>query len=157
MNQNACCFSGHRPEKLNTSETAIKSALKKEISAAINGGITVFISGMARGVDLWAAKLVLDFKTAEPNIQLLCALPYKNFGSKWKEQWRTLYSDVIGQADSIKTFYPSFTFQSFQERNRWMVDHSSRIIAVYNGSKGGTFNTLKYANKKKKEVCIIPD
>ena len=34
-------------------------------------------------------------------------------------------------------------------RNRYMVDRSSRLIAVYNGvPKGGTFQTLAYAMKK---------
>ena len=34
-------------------------------------------------------------------------------------------------------------------RNRYMVDRSGRLIAVYNGvPKGGTYQTLLYAMKK---------
>lgn len=50
-----CCFTGHRPEKINSSNEIIKSALEKEIHQAISDGFTVFISGMSRGVDIWAA------------------------------------------------------------------------------------------------------
>jgi len=51
LRQHRCCFTGHRPEKLERMQWLIKHDLKKEILRAIDGGITVFISGMARGVD----------------------------------------------------------------------------------------------------------
>ena len=35
----------------------------------------------------------------------------------------------------------------FQIRNEWMVNHSSRVIAVFNGEMGGTKNTIDYASK----------
>ena len=39
-----------------------------------------------------------------------------------------------------------------------MVDHSSRLIAIYNGSPGGTRNTIEYAKRKKPEIAIFdPD
>jgi hypothetical protein len=37
-----------------------------------------------------------------------------------------------------------------------MVDHSSLVIAVFNGERGGTKNTLDYA-KRKGVACIIID
>ena len=40
--------------------------------------------------------------------------------------------------------------------NVWMVDHSSRVIAYYNGSAGGTKNTIDYARKQNIQV-IEPD
>lgn len=57
-----CCFTGHRPEKLGAPEEKIKAALKKEIRTAVSEGYSVFISGMARGVDVWAAELVLELR-----------------------------------------------------------------------------------------------
>ncbi|MGM9641005.1 MAG: SLOG family protein [Faecousia sp.] len=53
------CFTGHRPEKLTRSDRAIKKDLEKEIRQAIADGLIVFITGMARGVDIWAAQIVL--------------------------------------------------------------------------------------------------
>jgi len=40
----------------------------------------------------------------------------------------------------------------FQKRNEWMVDHSNRVIAYYNGAPGGTENTIDYALSKGIEV-----
>lgn len=150
------CFTGHRPEKLKTDAAQIIVALAAEIDSAIADGVTEYISGMARGTDLWAASLVLERKRDNPAIKLICAIPYEGFETGWAEEWQRMYREACAQADEIKVFYPRFTYASFQERNRWMVDHSARIIAVFNGEKGGTKNTLAYAQKHDTRVCIIP-
>ena len=46
------CFTGHRPEKLTRSDRAIKKDLEKEIRQTVADGLNVFITGMARGVDI---------------------------------------------------------------------------------------------------------
>lgn len=46
-----CCFTGHRPEKLDQSEHLVKASLEKAIRAAISDGFTTYISGVARGTD----------------------------------------------------------------------------------------------------------
>ena len=56
------CFTGHRPEKLRQTEKDICKGLEREIQSAICNGIHVFISGMARGVDIWAAEIVLRLR-----------------------------------------------------------------------------------------------
>ena len=40
-------------------------------------GVTHFISGMAQGVDLYAAEIVLELKEQYPQITLECAIPYE--------------------------------------------------------------------------------
>ena len=50
------CFTGHRPEKLNRSEKSVLDGLETAIRQAIADGSNVFISGMARGVDIWAER-----------------------------------------------------------------------------------------------------
>jgi hypothetical protein len=42
-------------------------------------------------------------------------------------------------------------------RNRYMVDHSSHMIAMYNGMpKGGTAQTVQYARRQSVETDILP-
>ena len=60
MRNKTCCFTGHRPEKLSVNTEFVKEQLKKAIKGAIADGYKIFISGMARGVDIWAAELVLE-------------------------------------------------------------------------------------------------
>ena len=65
------CFTGHRPEKLKQSESVIVKALETAIKEAIADGKNVFISGMARGVDIWAAEIVLRLRNEGQNVKLI--------------------------------------------------------------------------------------
>ena len=40
-------------------------------------------------------------------------------------------------------------------RNRYLVDHSSMLIAVYDGMLGGTMYTLSYAMKRGLETVVL--
>jgi uncharacterized phage-like protein YoqJ len=150
-----CCFTGHRPEKLSDSEPLIKSALEKAIRQALSDGFTVFITGMSRGVDLWAAQIVLRWREENQKIKLICASPYKGFEKRWPEAWENLYVSVLKQADHVRFIGNGYTTDVFQRRNEWMVDHAARVIAVYNGTPGGTQNTIEYAKHLGIECEVI--
>lgn len=145
LREHRCCFTGHRPEKLTISEHEIKAALESKIQAAIADGYQTFISGMARGVDLWAAEIVLRLRAEGLPIHLVCASPYEGFENRWRAEWRELYRRIWAKADFVKYICTGYSPACFQIRNEWMVDRSARVIAVYNGTSGGTCNTLKYA------------
>jgi uncharacterized phage-like protein YoqJ len=147
LRKHRCCFTGHRPEKLSRTERAIKSDLKKEIKLAIKDGCTVYLTGMARGTDLWAAEIVLALRKRNKDLKLICAIPYEGFELRWSEQWQTLYRQVLAEADLVKVIGKGYHPGIFQIRNEWMVDRSSRVIAVYNGQAGGTKNTICYADR----------
>ena len=149
-----CCFTGHRPEKLNAPEKVVCEALEQEIRRAIADGLTVFISGMARGVDIWAAEIVLRLRDSGMPIRLICASPYQGFEQGWSTDWQKRYNAILATADLVRFICPGYSRSCFQIRNEWMVNHSARVIAVYNGEKGGTRNTLEYAKKMSVE-CIV--
>lgn len=149
-----CCFTGHRPEKLNMSEKEDISWLDAEIRQAIKDGFVTFISGMARGVDIWAAEIVLRLRDAGAPIHLICASPFEGFEKSWSEEWKKRYQGVLAAADIVKYVCKGYSRACFQIRNEWMVDRSARVIAVYNGGPGGTKNTLEYAKKHNVEqIC----
>lgn len=84
-----CCFTGHRPEKLSIPESKVKAALQKEIRLAIADGINVFITGMASGVDIWAAEIVLELrKKEELPLKLIAASPHPGFENRWSIEWQ---------------------------------------------------------------------
>jgi len=150
-----CCFTGHRPEKLHCSEAFIRSELMKQTIAAIEDGKRTFISGMSRGVDIWAAEAVLSLRKELPTLRLIAAVPYPSFEQRWSHEWQHRYYDVLAQSDLIKYICPQFSLSSYQQRNIWMVDHSSLLIAVFNGSAGGTKNTLDYARSQNVRTVLI--
>lgn len=144
-----CCFTGHRPEKLHQPEAVIVTELEKEIRNAVAEGFTTFISGMARGTDIWAAEIVIKLKDEGEDIKLIAASPYDGFERNWSLDWQKRYAAVMRKADLIRFICPGYSKTCFQIRNEWMVDHSARVIAVFNGEPGGTKNTIDYATEKK--------
>ena len=143
-----CCFTGHRPEKLAASPEEVKAWLEAQIDKAIADGYVTFISGCAMGVDIWAGQIVLRRKADHPSIHLIAATPWPGFPNRWNEEWRQQYNDLLRSADLVVNVCTHYHNGVFQQRNEWMVDHSNRVIAYYNGSPGGTKNTIDYAVSK---------
>ncbi|OUQ26179.1 hypothetical protein B5E77_09570 [Lachnoclostridium sp. An131] len=150
-----CCFTGHRPEKLNRSEVEIKKDLEGAILQAIDDGFVTFITGMARGVDIWAGEIILQLRKNNPNLHLIAASPYDGFESRWSADWQRRYKDILDQADLVRFVCNGYSKSCFQIRNEWMVNRSARVIAVYNGEPGGTRNTIEYAERNKVECFKI--
>lgn len=145
-----CAFTGHRPQKLDLTEAEIKPLIEKEIALALSEGYLTFITGMAEGVDMWAAELVLEARAAHPEVRLICALPYPGFCAR-----RTACAPILAAADGVVSVCPERTRDCYQRRNCCMVDSASRLIAVYGGGPGGTRNTLDYA-RGRCDMRIIP-
>ena len=74
--QYRCAFTGHRPEKVVGSEGKIIVELRKEILKAIDDGYRVFLTGMSRGVDLWAADIVIELRRYNKDLKLMCVIPF---------------------------------------------------------------------------------
>ena len=149
------CFTGHRPHKLHQSESVVIDLLEAKIKEAIGDGFVTFISGMAWGVDLWAAEIVLRLKAEGYPIHLIAAVPYDGFEKSWSEEWKQHYYSVLSNADFVKYVCDHYHRGCFQIRNEWMVDHSSRLIAVYTGEPGGTKNTIDYAVRKGVQTVFV--
>lgn len=145
--EHCCCFTGHRPEKLTRSEFEIRIDLETEIQNAIADGFTTFVTGMAKGVDLWSAEIVLRLRNDGQPIHLVCAIPYAGFEAGWSADWQQRYRTVLHTADAVNYVCVFRCRGCYHIRNRWLVDHSSRVIAVYNGQLGGTKNTINYAGR----------
>lgn len=150
-----CCFTGHRPEKLSVPEAEVKAWLEKQIDQAIADGFVTFITGCAMGVDIWAGQIVLDRKVVNADIHLIAAVPWPGFARRWNEEWKNQYDDLIRRSDLVVNVCEHYHKGVFQQRNEWMVDRSNRVIAFYNGSAGGTRNTIEYAQRKGIEVCVF--
>lgn len=155
MRLHRCCFTGHRPEKLRRSEREIRIDLENEIRSAIQDGYITFITGMARGVDIWAGEIVLQLKHEGFPIHLICACPFPGFEESWNIEWQKRYRTVLDLADLVRYISARYSRACFQTRNEWLVNHSSRVIAVYNGQPSGTKNTINYAISRRIPVFRI--
>lgn len=156
-----CCFTGHRPQKLGYGENSIQcDELKNRLEELIielieKEGVTHFISGVALGVDTYAANIVLKLKSNYPMITLECAIPCETQAVKWNERDRDIYYDLISKSDKETLLQQKYTSDCMQKRNEYMVDNSDYVIAVWNGKPSGTGNTVKYARKNNKMVLLV--
>ena len=161
-----CAFTGHRPQHLpfgmNENDercTDLKETLKEQIINLIETeDVTHFITGMALGIDLYAAELVLDLKARYPSITLESAIPCETQAVKWLAAQRERYYDIAAQCDKETMLQCHYSPDCMDKRNRYMVDHADYILAVWNGCPSGTGNIVRYAYKKGKSIIVInPD
>lgn len=153
----ACCFTGHRPEKCKGTEADIRKQLNDEIRKAINDGFSFFITGMAPGVDTWAAEEVLKIKAEITGIELICAVPFEGVEKNRTPELQSRFREILNKADNITYICPKYTRWCFHARDEWMVNLAARVIAVFNGTHGGTEFTINYAKKNNRDLVLIND
>lgn len=158
-----CCFTGHRPSRLpwgSHEEDPRCLRLKKQLDSAIlqayEQGYRHFICGMARGADLYFCEAVLALRSLHPEITLEAAIPFLGQADYWPIAERQRWNALLLQCDFETVVQHHYSNGCMDRRNRYMVDHSSLLIAVYDGiPSGGTKNTLLYALKNDLQVSIL--
>ncbi len=151
MNVKKCCVTGHR--NLPAGRLSfVEKELRKEILRAIEDGYTHFISGFADGIDLLLSSIVVEIKQNNPHLQLEAAIPFVGI-IKTKDK---KFHELFQHCDKVSICFEKYSKFCFIIRNRYMVDNSDRIIAVYdNRNSGGTFSTINYAYWQERDVRII--
>lgn len=163
LNSTTACFTGHRSQKLpwrfNEEDVrckVMKAALHTEIEKAIQRGYKTFLCGMALGFDIICAETVIDLKQQYNDIKIIGALPCRTQDIKWSPRDRERYKLLLTQLDGIRCIYDEYLgAECMLERNKFMVNNSSLIIALFNGLPGGTKSTIDFARKQGLEVVII--
>jgi uncharacterized phage-like protein YoqJ len=162
---------GHRPQKLGN-EFDMKGPYSEYIISQLQKIFDQYkpdnvISGLAIGFDQILALVALD-----NNINLTAAIPFKGQETKWPQSSQDIYNEILAHPlttvviidDKLDITNPTTTFwqisNAMQKRNEWMVDQlidiEDQLVRVWDGSKGGTYNCIKYAKKTIGENRIIP-
>lgn len=158
MNEKTICFSGHRPEKLPESPQLvndIKSLLYFSIYESINQGYTRFLTGLARGIDLWAGVYVAEFKEKNPDIQLIAVSPFRKHIDGFKGEEREDLQTILRCADEIIFTSENYSRNVYEIRNRYMVEHSDKLIAFVSNYRSGTGQTIRIAKEAGIEIKTV--
>ena len=154
MQKKTCCVTGHRdlPQK---EINRIKAALRKAIEKAVADGFTCFMSGFAEGVDQYFAEIVLEMQKSNPALELVAVIPYqKRLDNLRQKKWTY---DMLEACTDVVVIREEYQPSVYSHRNRYMVEHSDRVIAVYDSrKKGGTAGTIRFTHTMKKELREIP-
>ena len=147
-----CCFTGHRPAKLPWGSREedprclrLKARLLDAVRSAYDDGFRHFICGMALGCDFYFAEAVLALRTEHPDITLEAAVPCPAQAEGWTAEAQERYRRLLSRCDYETMVQDHYSPGCMQRRNRYMVDHSALVIAVFDGRSGGTRQTLAYA------------
>ena len=158
----SCCFTGHRPMKLpwgmNERDprcTALKLELAARLEAIYALGYRHFLCGMAIGCDMFFAEAVLALRDVHGDVTLEAAIPFGDQPGRWDEAQRRRYNSLIDRADKVTVLQIGYTSDCMMQRNRYMVDRSSLLLACFDGRPGGTMNTILYAERSGVKTVVI--
>lgn len=106
---------------------------------------------MAQGVDLiWAITAI------KIGIPFIAAVPFSGQEKIWPKKSQDLYNRIIAKASEVVfVSEPGPAAWKYQVRNKWMVDRSDILVAVWDGSSGGTENCYRYAESIDKPIHRI--
>ena len=143
-------FTGHRPEDLPNQgwvARTISSELQKlEVDK-------VFV-GMAAGVDLIAGCVAVD-----AGYPVVACKPWAGHKPRLDKVNQQQYEKILGNASQVVDVDPNCNYPGvwvYHNRNKFMVDNSDLVVAVWSGKQsGGTFACVKYAKQKSKPLLQL--
>ena len=160
--ETTCSFTGHRPEKLPWRRDerdprclALKERLAAAVEDAYDRGMRHFLCGMARGADFYFCDAVLELRERRSGVTLEAVIPCEEQAARWSERERERWFSLVERCDGETMLQHHYDKGCMLRRNRYLVDHSSMLIAVYDGMLGGTMYTLSYAMKRGLETVIL--
>ncbi len=153
---NSVAFTGHRfVSEYKLSE--LISNLRSTIIEHYNAGFRVFITGMAIGFDTIAAEELICLRLEElPNIYIKAVVPFKGQEERWSLKHQNDYKRILEEVDEVIVLSDHFYKGCEKDRNTFMLNHSSRVIAYFDGiPRGGTYDTILKAEKKGMKITNI--
>lgn len=151
-------ITGHRPDKLggyNDFENLRGALMLKMRDFFTEKGVTTLVSGMALGTDQWAAETALEM-----GIKVTAMIPCLNQDKMWPDLARTHYYGILdrirfAQGHIIYVSLRDYEKGCMHRRNLEIVNSSDEILAVWNGSKGGTKDCVRSATQAGLPVTVL--
>lgn len=143
---------GHRPNKLGGYSQSAQEVLHKlATNFLLESKPDKIISGMALGWDMAWARAAQRL-----GIPVIAAVPFAGQESIWPVESRRAYVEVLNKcADVVYVCEQGYAPWKMQIRNQWMVDNCTSLVALWNGTEGGTANCVKYAEKMYKPIINL--
>ncbi|MBQ8965574.1 SLOG family protein [Ruminococcus sp.] len=162
-----CCFTGHRSRDLpfggDVSRQGVKnliSTIQLVCSRAYEAGYRTFMTGMADGADIICGSVIMDMMNdvRYKGMKLICVLPYREQRRELSSAGdRYIHSLLLERAEYVVVTGEAHDRGRYRERNQYMVDHSSALIAVYKEKQrgSGTLQTINMAKRAGLTTHII--
>ena len=155
MKEITLSFTGHRPEKIDgyatnprEVELRVREALAEATKMFYRHGYRRFMTGMADGVDLWAADEILRaVESGEmAEAEIVAVVPFK--GHHRTTHAPELYERVLAEASEVVYICEEYHHNSYTLRNDFLVVNASALVAYCEGTPGGTKYTMRRARRE---------
>ena len=166
-----CAFTGPRPEKCNFSDDdlddrfkTLQEVIRKQIIDLYYEGYEFFLTGMSRGVDMWCAEVVLYLQDKLPSLKLIAVIPFQGQEELWSNDYKREYYHILDNCYKVINITPTiksstYLNQCYLNRNRFMVDKSQVLLAVYSDKtadvRSGTRATVNFARRLNRRIIYI--
>lgn len=141
---------GHRPDKLGGYADSVLARLERGATRylQLQAPVTKVISGMALGWDqAWA---VAAHKLGIP---FIAAIPFAGQEGKWPEESQSRYRALLRHAAEVVVVCEGgYQPAKMQVRNMWIVDRCDKLVALWDGTPGGTANCVRYAEEMRRPI-----
>lgn len=160
--ETTCCFTGHRPDKLpwgldeqDSRCVALKQTIAREMEGLYLRGFRHFISGMAQGCDLYFVEAALSLRERYPDVSVEGAVPCPTQADRWPAEIRRRWRAALDACDLETVVQQHYDRFCMHRRDRYLVDRSAAILAVFDGTSGGTQYTLNYAMNRRLDILLL--
>lgn len=145
---------GHRPDKVGGYGPAADQR-RRDLAYnwfAANRPARV-ISGMALGWDTAVAEAAYNL-----GIPFVAAVPFEGQESRWPDLSQRTFRALLAVAAEVVIVSPGgYSVGAMHARNHWMVDHADKVLALWDGSDGGTAGCVRYADRVRRSVVNLWD
>lgn len=143
---------GHRPNKLGGySNDAFNNLVQIAQKQLLILKPEYVISGMALG---WDQALAMASNLS--SIEFDAYIPFSGQANAWPYPSQKRYEWLLNRArNKIYICEPGYAAWKMQKRNEAMVDACDTILAMYNGTSGGTANCIRYAQQQNKTIINL--
>lgn len=146
-----CAFTGHR----NLANTGFDELLlERVVENLVKTGTTRFLCGMAVGFDMKAAQAVIVLKN-KYNLELVACLPCENQSERYSEKNRRLYKEILSVCDETVILEKEYKSGCMHKRDRYLVDNCDVLVSFLRKTSGGTYYTVKYAERQGKKIIEL--
>lgn len=147
-------LTGHRPGRLYTNDLLSPewNKLRERLRyILLSEKCTDAYTGMADGSDIVFALAVCDLKNTNHHINLHCILPCNEYQCN-----HPFYYTIKNHANEWKSLSTHFYKGCDNIRDQYLVDHSDKLIAVWDGNKsGGVWGTICKARKQNLPIIYV--
>ncbi|MET0888335.1 MAG: SLOG family protein [Mycetocola sp.] len=150
-------LTGHRPNKLAGYNLNVPfyAALSSWLIHIVETGLQkhehlTLHSGLALGADTVWSHVILAVREQYPDrVAFVAEVPVMTQSSQWPSaRDQKFWQKQIDTADLVNVYAESYSPRAMQLRNEGMLRPAQLVLAVWDGSTGGTGHAVRFAEKQ---------